>query len=827
MREYRYRGPLPDLQELGHIARAQLVQYFYQWKVWSNLMVAVMTQAPWLQQWASLMLQSQCEVVYNETTRSTMQRLRMHGLAIVFPPAAIQIHSQNQVTESPILLQHHTFLANLHDAEIHYSITGNLPGGAVLTGSNRLKAADVCVTSSLQLGEGTLEHKGTVTSYLQRNPMNEDLFSFDSNGSVGQNFSSTSLMDPINVLAWNVRGLLVMIFEESFGTLLEDTTPVLFCCRRLELQVNPLFWGLPSKVSLSLWRIREFRNCVESCGLVDLGFVGQKYTWRNKRGNGRIVFERLDRFLANASWVNLFPNARNTHLPGIKSDHIPILLNTNPVDNYHYNHPFRCERVWLSQPDFINLAENSWKNANSINNGLCSIKEQPLIWNKLTFGNIFKRKKRVLRRLEGIGRALSEGPNHFLANLEHELSCEYQTILSQEEELWASKSRMEWLQLGNSNTSFFHASVVGRRRSNRITGLMDHVGNWILDPEQIKQSVSMYFGQCFGASPVEDFPDDIIPPQINASQVDILATISSNEEILAALRSLKPFKAPGKDGFQPSFFQKCWHFLGAFFPGRRSIDKVVVAQEITHNMKRKRKGEQSWMIIKLDLEKAYDKINWSFIENTLERMNFPHQTVKLIQSCISTVKHFILVNGGMTEEINPSRGICQEIVLQLDKCEDSTKAIPTWTGTMSSNHGSNKLLPTTPKHIWAYPQFRRFKFYVTGRTRVMIRSYHFGIRGVLSQGMVNTRMEGRVESAEREMGAMRGELNTVKGDVDAMKEWLLEIKDSIGRLERKVDGKDEQLVPSEGSGSHGNGDKEKEGEKDLEKEHQDGGIGEK
>ncbi|KAF7839766.1 putative mitochondrial protein [Senna tora] len=79
-------------------------------------------------------------------------------------------------------------------------------------------------------------------------------------------------------------------------------------------------------------------------------------------------------------------------------------------------------------------------------------------------------------------------------------------------------------------------------------------------------------------------------------------------------------------------------------------------------------------------------------------------------------------------------------------------------------------------------------------------SYHFWYQSSSFRGMVNTRMEGRVESTERDMGAMKGELTAVKGDMDAIKEWLLEIKDSMARLEKKVDGKDDQMVITEGSG---------------------------
>ncbi|KAF7812763.1 ribonuclease H [Senna tora] len=379
---------------------------------------------------------------------------------------------------------------------------------------------------------------------------------------------------------------------------------------------------------LSISRISNFKNFIDACGLLDLGFVDQKFMWCNKRGNGRLVFERLDRFLANAAWLNLFPEAQNTHLPRIKSDHIPLILNTYPILNHHYNRPFRCERVWLSQLEFINLAENSWKNTNSIANGLNQIREQAVIWNKTTFGNIFKRKNRVLRRLEGVGRALALGPNSCLVDLEHELSCEYQLILSQEEELWASKSRMDWLHLGDSNTTFFHASVIGRRRPNQIFGLMDQVGNWILDPEQIKLLIINYFSQCFNSSPVQDFPLDINLPQISTTQANTLAAIPSNEEILSALKSLKPFKAPGKDGFQPAFFQKCWHFLGNEIS---SASKDIFQTQSV--------DEKKWLPFKLN------NINFSHLLFANDVLLFARNDKKSLKAISDTLGNFMNILG--------------------------------------------------------------------------------------------------------------------------------------------------------------------------------------
>ena len=63
------------------------------------------------------------------------------------------------------------------------------------------------------------------------------------------------------------------------------------------------------------------------------------------------------------------------------------------------------------------------------------------------------------------------------------------------------------------------------------------------------------------------------------------------------------------------------------------------------------------MAIKVDLEKAYDKIEWSFIREVLINANFPHNVISLIMSYVSLVSTSILFNGGNMEPILLSRGI--------------------------------------------------------------------------------------------------------------------------------------------------------------------------
>jgi hypothetical protein len=64
-------------------------------------------------------------------------------------------------------------------------------------------------------------------------------------------------------------------------------------------------------------------------------------------------------------------------------------------------------------------------------------------------------------------------------------------------------------------------------------------------------------------------------------------------------------------------------------------------------------------VVKIDLEKAYDRLEWSFIREVLLFFNFPSHPVRLIMDCVSSSTISILFNGGRMEEFSPSRGIRQ------------------------------------------------------------------------------------------------------------------------------------------------------------------------
>lgn len=96
----------------------------------------------------------------------------------------------------------------------------------------------------------------------------------------------------------------------------------------------------------------------------------------------------------------------------------------------------------------------------------------------------------------------------------------------------------------------------------------------------------------------------------------------------------------------------------AFTPGRKGLDNMIIAQEILHSMDKK-KGWYGTMALKIDLEKAFDRLEWSFIREVLVLFNFPLNLISIIMDCISSTSISAFFNGGKLPAFSPSHGIRQ------------------------------------------------------------------------------------------------------------------------------------------------------------------------
>lgn len=109
--------------------------------------------------------------------------------------------------------------------------------------------------------------------------------------------------------------------------------------------------------------MENFRLAIEDCGLGDLGYMGDMFTWSNNRECDQFTKERLDRAFSNPAWQDLFIFSSVSIGADQSSDHRPIIIKMDcSMQNVtHGEKPFRHEVSWALREECPLLVKEEWK----------------------------------------------------------------------------------------------------------------------------------------------------------------------------------------------------------------------------------------------------------------------------------------------------------------------------------------------------------------------------------------------------------------------------------------------------------------------------------
>ncbi|XP_075665270.1 uncharacterized protein LOC142634918 [Castanea sativa] len=458
-------------------------------------------------------------------------------------------------------------------------------------------------------------------------------------------------------------------------------------------------------------QMQSFRECLDFCALKDLGFSGLPYTWSIRHFDGPIVWVRLDQALASSDWFQKYPTARLHHLPGFSSDHKPIGLCTDDVSSQFYRQlrPFRFEAMWVTDERCEQVVHSAWDMGSEFDpmtkvrkdlekaeasstagegsgrltmlneelQNLMSLEER--MWSQrsksdwLRYGDqntkyfhyrASKRNKRnYIFGIENAGGILTEdesqigdilrrfysnmfssdNPSVFdpvLSGVDSRVTEDMNTDLVRPFELSEIYVALHQMDSNTSPGPDGFPPLFYKKFWNKVGGEVSKAVLSVLNsgniPNKLNHTFLTLIPKIHSPRKVSDFR----PISLSNVLYKIIAKVLANR-----LKPLLP--------------HLIFETQGVFLSERIITDNILIAHENLHYLKQKRTGKLGYMALKLDMSKAYDRVEWVFWEKIMLKMGFCQKWVALVSMCIKSVTYSILLNGQPHGLITPSRGLRQ------------------------------------------------------------------------------------------------------------------------------------------------------------------------
>ncbi|KAL0449729.1 UNVERIFIED_CONTAM: hypothetical protein Slati_1529300 [Sesamum latifolium] len=409
------------------------------------------------------------------------------------------------------------------------------------------------------------------------------------------------------------------------------------------------------------WQISDFRQALNDSDLSDLGYSGSKFTWCNRRQHPDTVRARLDRAVANPAWLDRFSRYTVTHIAACQSDHKMVILEMvqqGVQTRRRRTAQFRFDARWLESDDCKRVIEEAW-------GGEADGDAHLVLWKKIQQCRIG-----LLRwkRLE------FDPPQHEVRKLEERASARkrYNTIsrLKDSEGRWQdTEEGIQEILLQHYSSVFASVrpsdasidevvSAIPRRVTHEMNALLSQPFTaaekfWNIVGTDVSNSVLRILNQHALLYKMNYTHIVLIPKCETPEVVSQLRPISlCNVVVKIASKCL----ANRLKGIMNSIISPS---QSAFIPDRLITDNVLLAFELNHFLKVSSRSKKGFAALKLDMSKAYDRVEWSFLRRVLLRLGFESEFVELIMLLVTTISYSLTLNGDPFGYFRPERGIQQ------------------------------------------------------------------------------------------------------------------------------------------------------------------------
>ncbi|XP_022024324.1 uncharacterized protein LOC110924641 [Helianthus annuus] len=409
-----------------------------------------------------------------------------------------------------------------------------------------------------------------------------------------------------------------------------------------------------TQIMFKLDRNREFKECVHDIEVFDLSRSGLQFTWTNNQKNRATILKKLDRVTGNVCLIDAFPATSAYFLPYCISDHSPCVLKLPNVTRDKPK-PFKFVNLIADKSGFLDVVNSVWSRDIQGHRMFQLVNKLKLLktpLRKLFFkqGNLHEKVNMTRKALEDCQKAIDSDPLiDVLKDQLDRLVHDYKEAVKDEGLFLKQKSKVEWLSLGDSNSKFFHNVIKAKNHRSRIFTIRDgggilHEGGMV--PQVLVDHYMDFFGNV-GNTSMQPSPD-LFRNVLVADKAAHMVRQITDDEIKLAMFSIAGNKSPGPDGYTLVFFKKAWDIVGndsAFVPGRRITDNILLTQEIMHNYHRNQGPPKC--AFKVDIQKAYNTVDWKFLERTLMGFGFHWKMVSWIMACVTSTSFYIAINTNL------------------------------------------------------------------------------------------------------------------------------------------------------------------------------------